>query len=249
MFNSNPWIKCLNPNPNAVFRLFCFPYAGGGASIFRTWSNSLPSNIEVCAIQPPGREGRLRESPFTHISPLVQTITQVIRPYLNVPFAFFGHSMGALVCFELARQLRVQQEVCPVHLFVSARRAPQLPDRNPLMHTLPEKEFLSELRCYNGTNEKVLENSELMEILLPTLRADFSICGTYTFLSEPPLNCSISAFGGIEDSIETSDLINRWEEQTCSSFSLFMLPGNHFFLHFSQQRLLEIISRQLLQFL
>lgn len=241
MINSNPWIKCFHPNPNAIFRLFCFPYAGGGASIYRTWSNSLPANIEVCAIQLPGREDRFKEPPFTNISPLVETLTQVLRPYLNIPFAFFGHSMGAIVSFELARQLRIQQEPCPVHLFVSGRRAPQIPDRNPLIHTLPEKEFLAELRLLNGTPKNVLE-SEFMQLLLPTLRADFSICGTYTYLNQPPLDCPISAFAGTEDSTETHELIQNWKEQTYSSFSLSSLPGNHFFIQTSRHLLLEKLS-------
>lgn len=242
----NSWVKCPNPNPHAYFRLFCFPYAGGSASIFRTWSDNLPSYIEVCPIQLPGREDRLKEAPFTHISPLVQTLTQVLRPYLSIPFAFFGHSMGALISFELARQLRAQQEPSPVHLFISGRRAPQIPDRN-LIHTLSEHEFLEELRHLNGTPKQVLENSELMQLLLPILRADFSICETYTYLSEPALDCSIFAFGGIEDSRETYDLLESWSAQTRSFFSLQMLPGDHFFLYASQQLLLEMLSHKLHQ--
>jgi medium-chain acyl-[acyl-carrier-protein] hydrolase len=155
--------------------------------------------------------------------------------------------MGALISFELARQLRAQQEPSPVHLFISGRRAPQIRDRNPFIHTLPEAKFLEELRHLNGTPKKVLENPELMQLLLPILRADFSICGTYTYLSEPPLDCSISAFGGIEDSGETSDLLEHWSVQTCSFFSLQMLPGDHFFLYTSQQLFLEMLSKKLHQ--
>lgn len=244
---SNSWVKCPNPNPDAYLRLFCFPHVGGGASIFRKWSDYLPPYIEVCAIQLPGREDRLKEAPFTHISPLVQTLTQVLRPYLNRPFAFFGHSMGALISFELARQLRAQQEPSPVHLFMSGRRAPQIPGSNPLIHTLPEPEFLAELRHLNGTPKAVLENWELMQMVLPLLRADFSICGTYTYCPEPPLDCSISAFGGLEDSGETCDLLRSWHRQTHSSFSLQMLPGDHFFVYTSQPLLLEMLSHQLHQ--
>ena len=249
MATYNCWVKCPNPNPQADFRLFCLPYAGGGASIFRKWSDSLPPYVEVCPIQLPGREDRLKEPPFTHISPLVQTLTQVLRPYLSIPFAFFGHSMGALISFELARQLRAQQEPEPMHLFLSGRRAPQIRDRNPLIHTLPEPEFLEELRQLNGTPKVVLENSELMQLFLPILQADFSICGTYTYLEQPPLDCPISAFGGIEDSEETSDLIESWSAQTHSCFSLQMLPGDHFFVNTSQPLLIEMLSRELHQLL
>jgi medium-chain acyl-[acyl-carrier-protein] hydrolase len=243
----NSWVRCPKPNPQAYLRLFCFPYAGSGASIFRKWSDTLPPSVEVCAIQLPGREDRLKEAPFSDISPLVQTLTQVLRPYLNIPFAFFGHSMGALISFELARQLRAQQEPSPVHLFISGRRAPQIPDRNPLLHTLPEPEFLEELRDLNGTPKKVLENPELMQLFLPILRADFSICGTYTYLSQPPLDCSISVFGGTEDTGETYDLLESWSVQTHSFFSLQMLPGDHFFVHTSQEVLLDRLSHELHQ--
>lgn len=241
------WVRCSKPNPDAYLRLFCFPYAGGGASLFRTWSDSLPPYIEVCTIQLPGREDRFKEAPFTHISPLVETLTQVLRPYLSIPFAFFGHSMGALISFELARQLRAQQAPVPVHLFISGRRAPQIRDRNPLMHTLSQDEFLAELRHLKGTPNQVLENSELMQLFLPTLRADFSVCGTYTYLSEPPLDSSISVFGGIEDTAETSDLLESWRLQTRSGFSLQMLPGDHFFVQTSQSLLLDMLSHQLNQ--
>jgi medium-chain acyl-[acyl-carrier-protein] hydrolase len=156
--------------------------------------------------------------------------------------------MGALISFELARQLRAQQEPEPVHLFISGRRAPQIRDRN-LIHTLPEREFLEELRDLNGTPKQVLENSEFMQLLLPILRADFSICETYPYSIEPPLDCSISVFGGTEDSRETYDVLKSWNTQTCSLFSLEMLPGDHFFLYTSQQRLLEMLSHKLHQLL
>jgi medium-chain acyl-[acyl-carrier-protein] hydrolase len=157
--------------------------------------------------------------------------------------------MGALISFELARELRAQQEPGPVHLFISGRRAPQIRDRNPLIHTLPQPEFLEELRQLNGTPKVVLENSELMQLFLPIVRTDFSICGTYTYLEQSPLDCSISAFGGIEDTEETPDLIENWSAQTHSSFSLQMLPGDHFFVNTSQPLLLEMLSRELHQLL
>ena len=124
---STRWLACPQLNPQARMRLFCFPYAGGGASIFHRWPGKLPTMVEVCAVLLPGRGNRLTEPPFIQLSPLVQTLTEALLPHLTTPFAFFGHSMGALIGFELARQLRRQQGPSPVHLFVSGREAPQLP--------------------------------------------------------------------------------------------------------------------------
>lgn len=242
---SNSWLTCLRPKPQAKLRLFCFHYAGGGALSFRSWSDSLPPTVEVCAIELPGRGTRLMEPPFTQLEPLIQELTPVLLPYLNKPFAFFGHSMGALVSFELARILRKKYDLSPVHLFVSGRRAPQVPDPDPPIHTLPEHEFLDELRRYNGTPESVLENAELMQLFLPTLRADFAVLETYVYTPEPLLDCPITAFGGLEDWKASCDDLEAWREQTNAEFSLQMFPGDHFFIHSAQPLLLQLLSRRL----
>ncbi|WRH68385.1 MAG: thioesterase domain-containing protein [Planktothrix sp. GU0601_MAG3] len=135
---ANSWVTYPKPNPQAKLRLFCFHYAGGGAVIFRSWADSLPSTVEVCPIELPGRSSRLRETPFTQMEPLIQTLAPAIFPHLNKPFAFFGHSMGGLVSFELAQLLRKEYNQSPLHLFVSGCRAPQIPDRASQIHALPE---------------------------------------------------------------------------------------------------------------
>ncbi|MEQ8964161.1 MAG: alpha/beta fold hydrolase, partial [Coleofasciculus sp. C2-GNP5-27] len=154
---SKSWVICRKPNAQAKLRLFCFHYAGGGAWSFRDWSDNLPSSVEVCSIELPGRGFRLAEAAFTSLDPLVRAIADVLVPHLDKPFAFFGHSMGGLVSFEVARVLRTNQGLNPVHLFVSAHRAPQLPDPDPPIHNLPEPEFLDELRHLEGTPEEVLD--------------------------------------------------------------------------------------------
>src|SRR5205085_9026436 len=125
-------------NEDAALRLLCLPYAGGAADIFRSWANVFPPTIEVCPIQLPGRGGRLLEPPFTNLSLLVETLTSELLPYLDKPFALFGHSMGAIIVFELARQLRSKKINEPLHLFVSAWRAPQIPRRERPSFDLPE---------------------------------------------------------------------------------------------------------------
>jgi len=242
----DPWIRGLTPNSRAKLRLFCFHYAGGSASIFRAWPGLLPAEIEVCAVQLPGREARLREPSFTHITPLIQALTPALRPYLNLPFAFFGHSMGALIAFELSRQLRREANLSPVHLFVSSHRAPQLPDLDPPIHQLPEAEFVEKLRELNGTPEEVLQSAELMQLLIPVLRADFAVCDTYTYSAEAPLDCPFSVFGGLQDKEVSRDNLLVWQEQTRSTCALRLYPGDHFFLHQAQPLLLKAIRQDLL---
>lgn len=239
------WIAFRKPNPQARLRLFCFPYAGTGASIFRTWPAGLPEDVEVCPIQFPGRGSRLMETPFTQLSPPIQALAQALVPLLDKPFAFFGHSLGALVGFELARQLRRQSGVQPVRLFVSADRAPQIPHRDRPIHALPEAEFLGELRRLNGIPREVLEEAELMQIMLPVLRADFAVYETYVYSSEPPLNCPISTFGGLQDHRVSRGDLEAWRDQTSGSFSLRMFPGDHFFLRTTQPLLLHALSQEL----
>lgn len=245
----NPWIVYPRPNPQARLRLFCFPYAGGGASIYRLWPNDLPAAVEVCSIQPPGRETRLREKPFTHTAPLTQALAPVLRPYFDLPFAFFGYSLGSLVAFELARELRRQGGPMPLHLFVGGRRAPQIPDPEPPIHDLPEPEFMHELRRLSGTPEAVLQNAELMQLLQPLLRADFAINETYPYTDEPPLECPISAYGGLEDAEANQNDLAAWLEQTRGAFKLQMFPGGHFFLNSDRTSLLRSISEDLYRYL
>ena len=239
------WIACRKPIPQARLRLFCFPYAGGGVSIFRAWSDGLPADVEVCPVQLPGRGTRLMEPPFTRLSPLIQALAEGLFPLLDKPFAFFGHSLGALVSFELARQLRRHYAVQPVRLFISADRAPQIPNRDSPVHSLPEGEFLVELRRLKGTPREVLEDEELRQIMLPLLRADFAVYETYGYLTEPPLNCPISAFGGLQDHRVSRGDLEAWRDQTSVSFSLRMFPGDHFFLNTTQPALLRVLSQEL----
>lgn len=242
---ANPWLEGRRPNPQARLRLFCFPYAGGGAMIYRRWRDELPATVEVCPVQLPGRETRLLEKPFTALRPLTEALGRAMWSQLDMPFAFFGHSMGAVIGFELARWLRRERGPSPVHLFVSGRTAPHLLDSEPPTYNLPDPEFLEDVRRLNGTPAGVLECSELVQLLLPLLRADFGVCQTYTPLPEPPLDCPITAFGGLQDDRAGRGKLEGWREHTAASFSLRMLPGDHFFVNSSRRLLLQTLSQDL----
>jgi medium-chain acyl-[acyl-carrier-protein] hydrolase len=234
------------PNPAPKLRLFCVPYAGRGASLYREWPDFLSPEVELCAYQLPGRESRLRDPLFTRIAGAVDEAAGIFEPYLDVPFALFGHSMGALICFELARRLRSRHGVVPVHLFLSARRAPQLPDPKPKLTPLRDEQFVAEmLRRYNGIPQGVLQDPELMELLLPALRADVEMLETYTYAPEAPLECPISAFGGCDDTQTSLDELAAWREHTSSQFQTKIFPGDHFFIQSKQTEILSEISRHL----
>lgn len=229
----SPWLAYARPRPAARVRLFCIPFAGGGASAFRSWPEALPETIEVLPVQPPGREGRIRERAFTRVEPLVEALAGTLDddPGGGRPYALFGHSMGTLIGYELARTLRRQGRPGPVHLFVSAHRAPHRPSREEPIHALPEPEFRDRLRRLNGTPEAVLEHPELMELLGPLLRADFALDESYRYREGRPLDCPITAFGGDADSDVPTEELSAWSEHTRARFRAHVYPGDHFFLH------------------
>jgi medium-chain acyl-[acyl-carrier-protein] hydrolase len=239
------WLTWPKPNPSARVRLFCFPYAGGGASIFRSWPDELPKDIEICAVQSPGRENRFREARYTRLSALVPVLGEALMPFLDVPYAVFGHSLGALAGFELARYLRRNHAPMPSRLLVSSHRAPQLPDRHPQTYHLPDAEFVNELRRLNGIPDAVADEPDLMELMLPLLRADVEMAETYGYTAEPPLLCPISAFGGMLDKDVNEEELSAWREQTQGKFVLHLLPGDHFYFTAHRTMFLQAIIADL----
>ncbi|MCA9938288.1 MAG: thioesterase [Anaerolineales bacterium] len=244
---TDKWFLIPRPNPNCKLRLFCFPYAGAGATVFREWSKYLPGDIEICAVQPPGRESRVREAPYTQVEPLVASLLETMPARLDKPFAFFGHSLGALVAFVLTRELRRKHNILPKHLFVSARSAPQSSRRESPFYALPDAAFLEKVRQLGGMDASILENAELMELITPILRADFQMNETYTYVTEHPLACPISAFRGAKDDLMTYDEVAAWSEQTTGKFRLRTLPGGHFFINGEQNAFWQVLAYDLEQ--
>jgi medium-chain acyl-[acyl-carrier-protein] hydrolase len=243
--SKNLWVSIPRPNPTARVRLFCFPYAGGGAAVFYPWTQQLAPGIELCQIHLPGREMRLREPLATHLMPLVSSLAAALSGYLDRPFAFFGHSMGALVAFELIRILRQQENRFPMHLFISGFPAPHLPDRHPHLRNLCDEDFVDRVKVYDGTPDAVFQNRELMDIFLPILRADFTIIETYQYVDDHPIDCPITAFGGCDDPRANKAEMESWREQTNNRFSLDFFPGGHFYIKQHQPRILQTISQSL----
>ncbi|MCL5996765.1 MAG: thioesterase II family protein [Chloroflexi bacterium] len=241
----NTWLAYDKPDPQASLRLFCLPYAGGNASIFSAWHTDLPSYVEVCPVELPGRGRRLNQPLYTSIGPLVHAMTEALSPLLDKPFALFGHSLGALVSFELARHLRAIGGPCPVCLFVSGHSAPQTPEVEAPIHHLPEAEFVEKVRSLNGTPDEVFQNAELKELILPILRADFAISETFVYRAGPPLDCPISVYGSLQDASISRARLEAWGEQTTDAFTLHMLPGDHFFINTARSFLLQSLAHEL----
>mgnify|MGYP001791291169 CR=1 FL=1 len=238
------WIVCSHPKPHSQLRLLCFPHAGGSARIFHDWPELLPSTVEVCAVELPGRGKRLFETPYTSIDSLIPVLGPALVPFLDIPFACFGHSLGARIAFEVCRWLQQTVQLTPLHLWTAAARAPHLPPDRPPIHGLSNANFIVELRQYNGTPESVLKNPEMMELMLPMLKADFSLLETYQYRSDTSLTCPVTCFWGEQDEIAKQVDVAAWRKHT-SKFTLEAVPGDHFFINhpmFPQRLLSQLIK-------
>jgi medium-chain acyl-[acyl-carrier-protein] hydrolase len=242
---SNAWLRFHQRNPAAAqLRLFCFPYAGGSASVYRNWTD-LPPEIEVCPVQLPGRDERFHEPAFTRADALCDALVVALADFLDMPFAVFGHSMGAIIGYEFTRRLHARGFV-PRQLLVSGQRAPHIPLRRKQSYGLCDPAFKNRLRELDGTPEVVLQDAELMEFLLPRLRSDFELSETYVDTNDVPLSCPIAAFGGAQDNeVSRSDLL-AWRHVTTNAFDIRILPGGHFFLDQEGQALRRCIAARLL---
>jgi medium-chain acyl-[acyl-carrier-protein] hydrolase len=238
------WIVRPRPNPRAALRLVCFPYAGAGSSAFRQWPAALSEDVELLAIELPGRETRIREPRFERLAPLVAALTHAVAPRLDPPFAIYGHSLGSLVGLGFARELGRRGVPGPCHLFVSGRRAPQLPERSSLA-TLPDRELLAALRRLGGVPDVVFADPNLVAWYLPIIRADVRISDLEVIADDAPLACPITAFGGLTDNLATPAEIRSWRSQTSAAFDHEIFTGGHFFIQTERDRFLGSLARRL----
>jgi medium-chain acyl-[acyl-carrier-protein] hydrolase len=237
-------VSIRSPKPAARLRLFCFPYAGAGAGAYREWSGLLPPDIEVAAVQLPGREWRIQENPIEDMGELAADALEAIRPLLDKPFAFLGTSMGGTLIFELARKLRAAGDPLPVCLMPLAIGAPHLPETK-LFHNLPDAELLEEISNFGVLSDEVTSHPELLEMLLPILRADCTAHETYQYRDARPFDFPIWVYGGFGDELVTKERLDAWAIHTTGACRVHMLPGGHLFVDAMPDMLLQSMARRL----
>jgi medium-chain acyl-[acyl-carrier-protein] hydrolase len=244
--SSNPWLAHRTNNPLARLRLFCFHHAGGAANVFRDWAHRLPKSIDVCPVQLPGHSTRTREPLVENLHQLSTAAAQGLRPAFDLPFAFFGHSMGALLAFQVVRELQDRGEAPPVHLFVAGRVAPSVVVHGPPLHGLSDQELIHGLRHrYNAIPDELLREPELLTYLLPAIRADLRLHETYVHRIGSPTACAITAYGGSRDPNVTDDDLDAWKQETTGQFTKQLFDGDHFFIHAKETAFMNALSTKL----
>jgi medium-chain acyl-[acyl-carrier-protein] hydrolase len=238
---TDPWFVKLNPTVEAPVRLLCFPSSGGGSNMYRQWGGKL-DNVEIFSAQLPGRERRLREQPLDNIHVLVRELLPAAASLSNKPIILFGHSMGALVAYELACAMEKRNGNFPGTLLVSAFRTPERINRNKKLHPLEYQDFIDELKNYGGTPDEIINHRETMELLVPAIRADFKIHETYVFQGEHKLSMPIISFSGDRDAVVPGSHMIGWNNHTHREHSHHIIEGGHFFIHDNQTKFLAIIQ-------
>ena len=241
---ADPWFPYAQ-SATAKPRLFCFPYAGAGAIGYRDWIAPLAPVAVVCPARLPGRETRAREAPFTAMPNLIAALEEAIAPYLDAPFAFFGHSMGAAIAFELTRLLRRRGKPLPFAVYVSGARAPQFRLNWEAPPAPGDADLLEQLRGLDGVSTELLGNREAMEYALPILRADSALYRNYVYQPEPPLAIPIYAYGGAADPNVTPEHLDAWREQTTAGFARREFTGGHFFFHAAREEFFAALRKDL----
>ncbi len=235
----NPWLARPLAAESPV--LFCFAHAGAGAAVYRSWPVEIGGHT-VCPVQLPGREWRFQEPPFTSLPALVRELGAVLLPFLDRPFAFFGHSLGGLIAFELARHLRRHHRVQPHHLVLSSAAPAERIAAKPTWHALDEGELAGVVKQLAGTEASVLDRPEILRTWLPLLRADLKLCETTPILEEPPLSCPFTLLGGAEDEVVLLDDLQSWRPWTRGICTLHLLRGGHFYLKESLADVLSLLG-------
>ena len=238
------WFTRFSKPAPGQLRLFCFPYAGGDAQVFRNWAAELGRGIDVIGVTYPGRGKRFGEALTHDMSTLVDAMVLAIRPLLDRPFAFYGHSNGALVAYELAKQVSDRLMRRPEFMCLGAKRSPSLPPETPL-HRLPDDAFLEIVKSYGGTPEAVLQAPELLDLYLPILKADFALSETYRPRNPGRLPVPCHLIAGTHDTVTRPVDVWAWRPLFSGPVTEHRIPGGHFFLHSHQRDVTQLIDQML----
>ena len=243
---TDDWIRCFQPAPQSRARLVCLPHAGGSASYFRPFTQGFdPSSLEVLAVQYPGRQDRRRDPCVPSVEGLAEQTAEALTPWLDKPLALFGHSMGALVGFELARRLEARGAELLV-LFASGRRAPSR-RRPENIHRRDDAGIIAEIKYLGGTNAKLLDDPEIVEMIMPAIRGDYTAVETYKCPPEVAISTSIVALTGADDPRASLPEVRAWSEHTTGEFDLRVYPGGHFYLEHQRTELINEVADRLLR--
>jgi pyochelin biosynthetic protein PchC len=234
------WVRRFHPLPDAPARLVCLPHAGGSANYFFPVSRALSSKLDVLCVQYPGRQDRRREPCVGTIHELADSIVDVLRPWADRPVAFFGHSMGAIIAFEVALRLEAEG-ISPAVLFLSGRRAPST-FRLETNHLLPDKDLVQELRGMQGTDASLLDDDDIVDMILPSLRSDYRAVETYDNREAGAVDCPIVACNGDKDAMVTPEEARAWENHTNAGFDSRTYRGGHFYLSDHAASLITLIA-------
>ncbi|MDQ0175270.1 thioesterase II family protein [Bacillus chungangensis] len=225
-------------------KLFCIPYAGGSAVVYSKWKKLINPLIELKEIELPGRGYKMKEPLLDNMPEMVENIFKEMKNEIKPPYALFGHSMGALITYELYKKLKKAGYPAPVHMFISGKKSPQVAIKDLKLYHLPEDEFIDHILKYNGTNESVFKNKELASLFIPILRADFKIVETYKFdHTDDRLDCDISVFGGTEDRTVDWDDLLQWQEVAKKKCNFYSFKGGHFFINEHTEEVVNQINR------
>lgn len=244
MSHYSKWFPYNNSyNDNALMNVLCFPFAGGTASSYKSWIDPAGPNVNLLPVQLPGREGRMREKPFVKWEEMIRVLESNLMPvFKDKPLVLYGHSMGSKIAFELTHALS-KSGVQVLRLVVSGGTAPDLQSRAPAIYQLEDNAFIEEFRRLNGTPEEVLNNKDLMNLLIPFIRADYTINDTYEFADRVPLDCPITAMGGTDDPDVNESELRAWQRHTSVAFKETMFSGDHFFIFNHEEEVVsEILS-------
>jgi medium-chain acyl-[acyl-carrier-protein] hydrolase len=241
------WLIATPVRHSAQIRLFCFPYAGGTASSYRTLGQLIPDSVELMAIQLPGRDERICEPPETSLANIVGSIVKEVTPYLDKPYATFGHSLGTILGYEVVKELANRRLPMPQHMVMSARGAPHaVQNQNQRRYLLPDDQFIEELRKLEGSPPELLQNRELMQLLLPSLRADFYLAESYASTDRWRVPCSMSVYGGTADFAVTRRDLEEWQAYSADMIKLRIFPGGHFFINSCRDLFAQVLIQDIL---